>query len=169
LAVNIRRTLFIIFLLGFAFGCRPTQTPSERKLLRIWSAPGASVDERAEAVDRYFTNGTPITSIISLLGTNYTEFHLVAYVWTGKPYMEKAMELTYDFGTQSVYIEALAPKDAPSLSAGYNGAHSSEWMARLKSLRTNYMGPGQLNDATNWSQPFTSDTNRTSSPGGFHR
>ena len=89
LAMNISRFALTVLLLAPAFGCspdHPVRTASERQLLRVWSAPGSSVEERAEAVNRCFPRGIPVSSIIALLGTNHTEFRLVAISNTGKSF-----------------------------------------------------------------------------------
>jgi len=143
-------------------GCNPSgaiRTPAERELLRVWSSPTASVDERAAAADRCFTNGTPVSSVIALLGTNHSTFSLVALVNPGVN--EKMMELIYDFGGESVTINLMAPMDTDALHSRYSGAVSSTWLRRLRD--------GQPGGAANGSQPIRSETNPTSGAAGSRR
>lgn len=51
--------------------CHSGRSYAERDLLRKWSAPSSSRSERAAFVNRFFTNGTPIATVVALLGPNY--------------------------------------------------------------------------------------------------
>jgi hypothetical protein len=165
LAMNISRFALTVLLLAPAFGCspdHPVRTASERQLLRVWSAPGSSVEERAEAVNRCFPRGIPVSSIIALLGTNHTEFRLVAISNTGKSF-EGLFTFTYGFGGgETVIIQALGPTNAVPVGGGFSGA----WFART---RTNNPGEGQPAGSADGSQPFSLKTNGKPGAAGSRR
>ena len=161
--MNISRLALTVLLLAPAFGCspdHPVRTASERQLLRVWSAPGSSVEERAEAVNRCFPPGIPISSIIALLGTNHAELRLVATANRGK-FFEGGFTLTYGFGGgETVTIQAWGPTNANPLGAGFSDAKG--WTRRSGSARTetNNPGEGQPAGAAAGSQPFSLETKR---------
>ena len=171
--MNLHRFTLGVLLLGGLSGCGPAgpvRTASERELLRVWSSASSSVDDRAEALNRCFSGTqTPASALIALLGTNYARFHLIAVVWTGRPYEEKAMELTYAFGGEAVFIQVLAPVEADSFSGTFNGATSSTWRRDLTGTLTNHSREGQLDGAANRSLPIRLETNQTSAAGGSGR
>ena len=111
------------------YSASSSRTASERKLLRLWSAPASSVEERAEAVNRCFPRGTPISSIIAVLGTNHTALRRVATANRGK-YSEDAFTLTYGFGGgESVIIQAWVRANADPLGGAFSGARGLIWEA----------------------------------------
>jgi len=93
---------------------------AEQELLRLWKAPGVSVRERAAAVNRFFTNGTPIPMIVAALGTNYTRCGSSATVWLGPgPEPRKTSWLSYPFGEESVTIGTTAPWNADPVTSAF--------------------------------------------------
>ena len=167
--MNISRFALTVLLLAPAFGCspdHPVRTAAERQLLRVWSAPGSSVEERAEAVNRCFPRGIPVSSIIAVLGTNHTELRLIATADRGKS-SEGAFTLTYGFGGgETVTIQAWGPVNADPLGAGFSGAKG--WIRQSGSARnrTNDPGEGQLAGAGDGRRV---ETNGTPAAAGSHR
>jgi hypothetical protein len=170
--MNMSRFALTVLLLAPAFGCspdHPVRTASERHLLRAWSAPGSSIEERAEAVNRCFPRGIPVSSIVALLGTNHAELRLVATANRGK-HSEGGVTLTYEFGGgETVTIQAWGPTNANPLGAGFSGAKG--WIRRSRSARTqtNNPGEGQPAGAADGSQPFSLETNGTPGAAGSRR
>jgi hypothetical protein len=114
---------------------------SERKLLRVWSAPGSSVEERAEAVNRGFPRGIPVSSVIALLGTNHTELRLIGYYNRGKS-PGGFFTLTYGFGRgETVLIQAQGPVNADPLGAGFYSAVGLIWGRESQSGRRGDFSP----------------------------
>jgi hypothetical protein len=95
------------------------------ELSRIWRAPGKSVRERADAVNRAFTNGTPVSVVLAALGTNYTRCMSSARVWMG-PGLEppNTLWLSYRFGKEEVTIHssAVLGRDSDALTGKFTGA-----------------------------------------------
>ena len=170
--MNMSRFALTVLLLAPAFGCspdHPVRTASERQLLRVWSAPGSSVEERAEAVNRCFPRGTPVSSIVALLGTNHTELRLIATANRGKS-SEGAFTLTYGFGGgETVTIQAWGPVNADPLGAGFSGATGLIWGSPSARTRTNNAGESQPAGAADGSQPFSLETNGTPGAAGSRR
>jgi hypothetical protein len=111
------------------------QTNSARsQLLRLWSAPHLHSWERAEAVNRHFTNGTPVSAIVAVLGTNFTYFTPYSTVWISPgPAPTKTTGLIYDFGDESVIIGTTAPlmtNGVHPLQAKFTGAGYSKPASR---------------------------------------
>jgi hypothetical protein len=126
---------------------------ADDKFLRVWSAPGVSAKERAAAVNRCFTNGTPVSLIVARLGTNYTRFA----PFTGWPQPLKSA-LSYEFGQEAVLVWTTASPVDPLLAARFTWAGHSVPARR-----------GQQDGAANGSQPIRSGTNQTSSAAGSRR
>ena len=127
------RPAFYSFLLAVAVcGCNSNSTPAERELQHVWTAPKSSVEERAVAINRCFTNGTPISSVVALLGTNHSRFSLIAIYWCGEPRLKQALDLTYDFGADSVIIKVTADEHAAPISGYFTEARFSN--ARTNSI-----------------------------------
>lgn len=172
LAMNISRFALTVLLLASAFGCspdHPVRTASERQLLRVWSAPGSSVEERAEAVNRGFPRGIPVSSVIALLGTNHTELRLIGTYNRGKS-PGGFFTLTYGFGGgETVLIQAQGPVNADPLGAGFYSAVGLIW--GLPSARTGTNNPGGSQPAgpADGSQPFSLETNGTPGAAGPRR
>jgi hypothetical protein len=172
LAMNLSRFALTVLLLAPAFGCspdHPVRTASERHLLRVWSAPGSSVEERAEAVNRCFPRGIPVSSIIALLGTNHAQLRLVAIVNRGK-LSEGGVTLTYGFGGgEAVTIQAWGQTNANPLGAGFSGAKG--WVRRSGAARarTNNTGEDQPAGAADGSELFNLEPNGTPGAAGSRR
>src|SRR3954471_13247983 len=72
---------------------------ADNELVRIWSTAGMPVRERAAAVNRAFTNGTPMQAVVAVLGTNYSLSRPFSAVWVGPgPEPRKTSGLMYRFG-----------------------------------------------------------------------
>ena len=164
------------------------------ELSRVWSDPAKSVRERADAVNRAFTNGTPVSVVVATLGTNYTLSGSSARLWAGSgPEPPNTFWLSYRFGEDEVAIEtsAVFGRDLDPLSCKFTGAGYSfpvgsstkttnhiwigkadesppEWVK--KSVEgANRILIGQPGGAVNRSQPVRAETNRTSSAAGSGR
>lgn len=99
---------------------------SDAELFRVWSAPAGSVHERAEAVNGFFTNGTPVSNIVAALGTNYKVLRPFSSVWVGPgPEPRKTCSLLYDFGNDTVVINTSADISGDPLTGEFTGAGSS--------------------------------------------
>jgi len=108
--------------LGVVAGCGRVRTPSEQALERVWSDASSTAEERTAAVNQRFTNGTPIASVIDLLGTNYTRFTLIAIYSCGEPELKKDWDLAYGLGEKSVIIKVTASEHADPLTGQFFGA-----------------------------------------------
>jgi len=107
----------LIFLLGLILANSAGSAPTSEELVRVWKSPGASVQERADAVNRRFTNGTPILGIVAILGTNYICFRPFSAVWIGPgPAPRKTCSLIYNFGQESVLVHTSADLNADPLT-----------------------------------------------------
>ena len=89
----------------------------------MWSASDIAVRERAAAVERCFTNGTPILIVVAVLGTNYGVLRPFSSVWVGPgPEPRKTCSLLYYFGQDSVTIGTSADIGGDPLTGEFNGA-----------------------------------------------
>ena len=124
-----KRLLIALSLLAIAivtgsliYSQAPTRTTSERTLLRVWSAPTSTIEERAQAVNHCFPRGTPLSSIIAQLGTNHTPFRLLAIFPTATS-THGLFTASYPFaGEESVRIQVSAPLNADPLSGAFDRA-----------------------------------------------
>jgi len=149
--------------------CHAIHAPADQELSRVWSSPGSSVKDRAAAVNRSFTNGTPMSVVVVALGTNYTRSVSSASVWFGPgPEPRKTSWLTYHFGEESVDIHTTADMYADPLTGQFTGAGYSFPVTRSAD-RTNGIWIGPKEGEPKWSQPIRSETNRTSSAAGSDR
>ena len=144
---------------------------ASEELSRVWSDPSISVRDRASALNRAFTNGTPVSVVVAALGTNYTLCGSSARLWVGpSPEPPNTFWLSYRFGEDEVTIgtSAVFGRDLYPLSCKFTGA-GYLWPVRSSTETTNRIRIGQPDGAANGSQPFSSDTNRTSSAAGSRR
>ena len=120
LAVSV---LTIVIVTGSTmYSASSSRRASERKLLRVWSAPASSIEERTEAVNRCFARGTPISSMVAVLGTNHTALRRVATTNRGKD-SKDLFTLTYGFGgEESVIIQAWVNENADPLGGAFDRA-----------------------------------------------
>lgn len=117
--MNTRRTFLTVAFLG----CSAALASASDGLSRIWSAPRVSVRERAEAVNRAFTNGTPISVVVAALGTNYTQCFMSARVWLGPgPEPPNTPWLSYRFGEEEVTVHTTATISEGPLKGQFTGA-----------------------------------------------
>ena len=119
--MNTRRTGFAIALLVWS----AVAALADEELARIWQDPHATVQQRAAAVNRVLTNGTPVSVVVAALGTNYTRCMSSARVWAGpKPEPANSMWLSYRFGGNEVTLEtsAVFGKTLDPLASKFTGA-----------------------------------------------
>jgi hypothetical protein len=164
--MNTRRALLTVAFLGWS----AVLASASDELSRIWSAPRVSVvRERAEAVNRAFTNGTPVSVVVAVLGTNYARCGSSARLWMGPgPEPPNTTWLSYRFGEEQVIIGSSALFGEDQLTGTFTGAgHSIP--VKPASQMTNRISTGQPDGAANGSQPIRSETNRTSSAAGSRR
>jgi hypothetical protein len=157
--MSTRQKLLVSTLLGMVLAHRYLLASGNEVLQQVWSGPGASVRERAEAVNRAFTNGTPMPVIVAVLGTNFTHYYSpISRVWLGPgPEPPKTSGFLYRFGQDLVYIFTTAGLNENPLTGKFTGAVAQS---------TNGVWTGQPSGAANRSQPGRPDTNRTSAPAG---
>ena len=147
LAMNSRRAFFIAALLAWTIGV----ALADDELSRIWQAPGKSVRQRAAAVNRAFTNGTPVSVVVAVLGTNYTRCMSSAGVWMGPgPEPPNTLWLSYRFGEGEVTIgtSAVLGRDLNVLTGKFTGAGYS-FPGRRSTEATNRIRIGQPDGAAN--------------------
>jgi hypothetical protein len=161
--MTISRALFTTALLGSSV----VLAADPEELARVWSAPSVSVKDRAAAVNRAFTNGTPMSVVVASLGTNFVRFAPISTVWVGSgPEPRKTSGLRYGFGEKSVYISTTASISEDPLYGRFVGAG---YTLAVVPLSTNQPANGQQDGAANGSQPIRSETNSTSSAAGSRR
>jgi hypothetical protein len=129
LSMKICCALLAMILLAAISGCGPNcrlsenRTPAEQELLGVWSASDAPVRERAAAVERCFTNGTPIPFVVAVLGTNCSVLRPFSSVWVGPgPEPRKTCSLLYYFGPDIVTIGTSADIGGDPFSGEFTGA-----------------------------------------------
>src|ERR1043165_1998761 len=130
---------------------------------RMWSAPSVTVQQRAAAVNRAFTNGTPLSVVVAALGTNYTRCGSSARLWMGPgPEPLNTTWLSYHFGQEQVTIGSSAVFGEDPVTGTFTGAgHSIP--VKPTGQTTNRISIGQPDGAANGSQSIRSETNSTSS------
>jgi len=162
--MSARRTFLIAAFLTWTAGI----ALAGDELSRIWRAPGKSVRERADAVNRAFTNGTPVSVVVAALGSNFTRCMSSARVWMGPgPEPPNTLWLSYRFGEEEVTIHtsAVLGRDLDALAGKFTGAGHSLSL-RPSTEGTNRARAGQPDDPTNRSRPLGSQTNQTSATAG---
>src|SRR5690349_12155446 len=143
MTMNIRRAFFSAAILGIVLGSAWRSSADDSALQRVWSASGKSVRERADAVNRVFTNGTPIRAVVAVLGTNYSTLRPFSSVWVGPgPEPRKTCSLLYFFGEDEVVIGTSAdiagdPFSGEFTGAGYGGP------VKQSTVTTNRITPGE--------------------------
>jgi len=160
---------FLIALTGMALsGCAPAPNKAEQDFFRTWSARTNSVQALAEAVNRRFTNGTPISYVVSILGKNDSTMRPFSAIdpATGHTPVGATCSLMYSFGEDTVYIGTTAPLDADPLPAKFTGAG---YTMHVKGTQSIVSGGGQPAGAADGSQPIRSETNGTSGGAGSRR
>jgi hypothetical protein len=165
--MSAQRTFFAVAVLG----CGVFLASAGEDLSRTWSDRSATVRRRADAVNRAFTNGTPVSVVVAALGTNYTRCMSSARVWLGSgPEPPNTLWLSYRFGVDEVTIgtSAVLGRDLDALTGKFTGAGYS-LPVRPSTEATNRVRIGQPDGPANGSQPIRSETNRTSSAAGSRR
>jgi hypothetical protein len=165
LAMNTGRAYLAVAFLGWSV----VLALAGEELSRKWSDPSASVRQRAEAVNRAFTNGTAVSVVVAALGTNYTRCGSSARLWMGPgPEPPNTTWLSYRFGREQVIVGSSAVFGEDPLTGTFTGAgHSIP--VRPTVQMTNRISNGQQDGAANGSQPIRSETNSASSAAGFRR
>jgi hypothetical protein len=167
LAMNAPRAFLVVAVLGWSV----VIVSAGEELSGIWADPSMSVRQRADAVNRAFTNGTPVSMVVAALGTNYTRCMSSARVWVGPgPEPPNTLWLSYRFGEEEVTIgtSAVLGRDLDPLTCKFTGAGYSLPVSHSTET-TNRIGIGQQGGAANESQLFRSGTNSTSSAAGSRR
>ena len=165
--MSAQRTFFAVVVLGWGVFL----ASAGEDLSRIWSDRIATVRQRADAVNRAFTNGTPVSVVVDALGTNYTRCMSSARVWMGPgPEAPNTLWLSYRFGNEEVTIgtSAVLGRDFDALTGRFTGAGCS-LPVRPSTQVTNRIRIGQQDGAASGSQPIRSETNRTSPAAGSRR
>jgi hypothetical protein len=165
--MSAQRTFFAVVVLGWGIFL----ASAGEDLSRIWSDRSATVRQRADAVNRAFTNGTPVSVVVAALGTNYTRCMSSARVWMGPgPEPPNTLWLSYRFGEEEVTIgtSAVLGRDLDALTGKFTGAGYS-LPVRPSTQATNRIRIGQPDGAANRSQPVRSGTNDTSAAAGSRR
>src|SRR5437879_1623936 len=119
--MSAQRAFFAVAVLS----CGVFLASAGEELSRIWSNRSMTVRQRADAVNRAFTNGTPVSVVVAALGTNYTRCMSSARVWMGPgPEPPNTLWLSYRFGEDEVTIHssAVLGKDLDALSGTFTGA-----------------------------------------------
>jgi hypothetical protein len=128
----------------------------------VWQATGTSVKDRADAISRCFTNGTPIRRVVAVLGKKYTCLRPFSAVWVGPgPEPPKTCGLIYEFGRDFVHIATTADISADPLDGKFTGAGYTMHVGD-----SSISGPGQPQRGADGSQPFRSLSNPTSAAAG---
>jgi len=161
---------FSLILLGALPGCgqkqppAETRTPTGQELLRVWSASDANARERAAAVNRCFTNGTPIPIIVSVLGTNYGVLRPISTVEGGPgPEPRETCSLFYKFGQEDegVTIGTTADVNGDPLTGEFTGAGFSVLPATHPIGTTGKIWIGQADGSQPaWAKQSKETTNR---------
>ena len=169
--MNLRRTFSVAVFLGAVLGSSTLSVAGDGQLLRVWSRPGISVRDRAGAVNRLFTNGTPIRTVVAVLGSNYGVLRPFSSVWVGPgPEPRKTCSLYYSFGEDQVTIGTSADIAGDPLSGWFTGAGYSLPVTQPQPTEgTNRVLRGQQDGPANGSQPIRSETNRMSPAAGSRR
>jgi hypothetical protein len=169
LAMNIRRVFCAGAFLGAILSSVTLSAADDSQLRRVWSASGISVRERAEAVNRAFTNGTSIRTVVAVLGTNYMVLRPFSSVWIGPgPEPRKTCSLFYQFGDDEVVIGTSADIAGDPLTGQFTGAGYGVPVANL-TKPTNGIATGQQGTAPKASEPSSSGTNLPPSGAGSRR
>ena len=118
------KLLTIIFSVLLICGCHRTRDPSTQNLLRVWGNSSSSVEDRARAVDQCFPHGTPISSIVSVLGSNYTQSRRSPSMFSVSPGNgpQRPWVLIYDFDDSMVIIGTSGPLNEDPLLHTFTGA-----------------------------------------------
>jgi hypothetical protein len=155
------------FLTTALLGCSVVFASEHKELARVWSAPNLSVQDRAAAVNRAFTNGTPMSVVVAALGTNFVRFAPISTVQIGPgPKSPPTHGLRYGFGKKAVFISTTASVTEDPL---YGRFISAGYTLEVIPLRTNQPPNGQPDGAANGSQPIRSETNLTPTAAGSRR
>jgi hypothetical protein len=131
--MNIHKNAIMLLLAAASLGCHTeqpvshTEQPAGHKRLALWLGDGFSANARAQFVNRYFTNGTPMKRVVAALGTNYTVYTAVSEAvsdfWVGPgPEPSYTAGLIYDFGDDCVTISTTATAGAEPETGNFIGA-----------------------------------------------
>src|SRR5258706_8522902 len=165
--MSVPRAFFAVVVLGSGVFL----ASAGEELSRVWSDRSTTVRQRADAVNRAFTNGTPVSVVVAALGTNYTCCMSSARVWMGPgPEPPNNLWLSYRFGEEEVTIgtSAVLGRGLDALTGKFTGAGYS-LPVRRSTEATNRIRIGQPDGAANRSQPVRAETNSTSPAAGSRR
>lgn len=112
--------LELLTLMLVLVACTSARTPQE-KLARLWASKDASANERCVAINQCFTNGTPISQVVAVLGNNY--LLVIPYSGITAPGGTLTRSLDYELGGgKSITIGTTARLDGDELAAKFTGA-----------------------------------------------
>jgi hypothetical protein len=113
------KILMVLVVVGLA-SCK-SGTTRERELALIWTSNDASAKERCDAINRCFTNGTPIVRVVGTLGNNYTL--VIPYSGITSPGGRLTRGLLYELGDgRQISIGTTAALDENEMAANFTGA-----------------------------------------------
>jgi hypothetical protein len=150
---------FILFygVVSGAFGASGSKVLSktEQNVRDIWSATNTTAQQRAAAVNSCFTNGTPISRVLDVIG-KWDEHH--QKITTADPVEKESRALVYRLGPDRITIHAKGSPGTRTENCAFVGA----FVWRPSDF-------GQQRGAANWSQPVLPDTNRAPPAAGSSR
>ena len=122
--MNTRRAFYAVVIFGWSI----IVALASENLSRVWRDPNATVQQRAAAVNRAFTNGTPLSVVVAALGTNYGCCFSSARLYLGPPpEPPNTYWLSYEFGKDKVTLgtSAVFGQDLDVLASKFTGAYYS--------------------------------------------
>ena len=122
-------------------------------LRRMWTVRTNSVEELATAINKQFTNGTPMGQVVRVLGRQDTMYITTTLSWP--PETQNQRVWVYRFGSREILVRSTGGATTPLSDRGFAGAQA---VPRDK--------PGQPQRGADGSQPSGSPTNRTSAAAG---
>jgi len=132
-----------------------TLSRSEQNLRAIWTATNSMAQQRAAAVNSCFTNGTPITRVLAILG-KWDEHHQT--FTTLDPSDSEYRGLVYRFGSDRITVRAKGTPGTRTENCTFAGAFA--WRPADVGRQ---LGP------VNRSLPVRSETNRSPPAAGSGR
>ena len=127
----------------------------EQNVRNIWSATNTTAQQRAAAVNSCFTNGTPISRVLDVIG-KWDEHH--QKFTTADPVEKEFRAFVYRLGPDRITIRAKGSPGTRTEICAFDGA----FVWRPADF-------GQQRGAANRSQQVPSDTNRTPPAAGSGR
>lgn len=161
--------LIITLAIGFP-ACTPSPPTPSQELAHIWSSTNTSAVERRDAINRCFTNGTPISRVVASLGKNYEL--VIPYSGITLDGSKLTRSLNYRLSSREfIGIGTTAALDEDELTGRFTGAGVCQLipLSEFEVAKTNGNEGSQPSGAANRSQPIRAETNRTSAAAGSGR